>query len=98
MDFESLITFRWMSEVTSNLFPFKASLSRGNRKKSGGLRSGDRFGFGASDDRMLVRKKPDDLLQPTCLQLRHTGAALGVMEREQFPKTVGSFLGLFHSP
>ncbi|GFY00717.1 phospholipase D2 [Trichonephila clavipes] len=28
-----------MSEISSNLFTFKASLSRGNRKKSGGFRS-----------------------------------------------------------
>ncbi|GFT92441.1 hypothetical protein NPIL_525831 [Nephila pilipes] len=30
-----------MLEISSNFFPSKASLSRGNRKKSGGLRSGD---------------------------------------------------------
>ena len=32
-----------MSGISSNLYPFKASLSRGNRKKSGGLRS-DEYG------------------------------------------------------
>ncbi|GFU88581.1 hypothetical protein TNCV_4442581 [Trichonephila clavipes] len=33
-----------MSEISSNLFPLKASFSRGNRKKSGGLRSGENGG------------------------------------------------------
>ncbi|GFV66849.1 hypothetical protein TNCV_4258241 [Trichonephila clavipes] len=32
-----LVKFRWLSEISSNIFPFKASLSRGNRKKSDGL-------------------------------------------------------------
>ncbi|GFV60018.1 hypothetical protein TNCV_874271 [Trichonephila clavipes] len=44
MEFKSLVTFRWMSEISSNLFPFKASLSHRNRKKSGRLRSGENGG------------------------------------------------------
>ncbi|GFV24934.1 hypothetical protein TNCV_884001 [Trichonephila clavipes] len=44
MEFKGLVTFRWMSEISSNIFPFKASLSRGNRKKFGGLRSGENDG------------------------------------------------------
>ncbi|GFW47390.1 protein unc-13 homolog B [Trichonephila clavipes] len=39
MEFKSLVTFRWVSEIYSNIFPFEASLRRGNRKKPGGLRS-----------------------------------------------------------
>ncbi|GFX25369.1 hypothetical protein TNCV_1423541 [Trichonephila clavipes] len=35
MEFKSLVMFRWMSGVSSNLFILKASLSRGNGKKSG---------------------------------------------------------------
>ncbi|GFU18706.1 hypothetical protein NPIL_533621 [Nephila pilipes] len=34
-----------MSGILSNLFRFKASLSRGDRKKSGGLRSGEYGGL-----------------------------------------------------
>ncbi|GFT23309.1 hypothetical protein TNCV_2016041 [Trichonephila clavipes] len=41
MEFKSLLTFRCMSGISSNLFPFEASLSHGNWKKSGGLRSGE---------------------------------------------------------
>ncbi|GFT97282.1 alpha-tocopherol transfer protein-like [Trichonephila clavipes] len=40
MEFESHVTFRLMSAISSNLFPLKGSLSRGNRKKSVGSRSG----------------------------------------------------------
>ncbi|GFX20831.1 uncharacterized protein TNCV_78861 [Trichonephila clavipes] len=39
MHFKSLVPFRWMRGISSNLLPFKASLSLGNRKTSGGLRS-----------------------------------------------------------
>ena len=31
--------FHWTAVISSNLFPSKMNLSRGNRKKSGGLRS-----------------------------------------------------------
>ncbi|GFW40779.1 hypothetical protein TNCV_4368271 [Trichonephila clavipes] len=41
MEFKSIATFRWVLEISSNLFPSKASLNRGNRKKSGGLKSGE---------------------------------------------------------
>ncbi|GFY21543.1 hypothetical protein TNCV_1166911 [Trichonephila clavipes] len=41
MEFKSLVTFRCMSGISSNLFPFKASLSHGDRKKSGRLRYGE---------------------------------------------------------
>ncbi|GFU75637.1 hypothetical protein TNCV_2863511 [Trichonephila clavipes] len=40
MEFKSFVTFRWISGISSNLFLFKARLSRGNRKRSGELRSG----------------------------------------------------------
>ncbi|GFX38516.1 transposable element Tc1 transposase [Trichonephila clavipes] len=45
-----------------------------------------------SDGRVLVRRRPDELLQPNCLWPRHTGPTLGVMVegREQFPMTEGS--------
>ncbi|GFX11906.1 hypothetical protein TNCV_2996901 [Trichonephila clavipes] len=45
MEFKSIVTFRWMSGIPSNFFPFKASFSRGNRKKSGRLRSSENSGF-----------------------------------------------------
>ena len=44
MVFKSLATFHWMLGILSNLFPFKTSLSRGNRKKSEVLRSGEYCG------------------------------------------------------
>ncbi|GBN30120.1 hypothetical protein AVEN_174380-1 [Araneus ventricosus] len=40
---------------------------------------GSRFSFGASDGRVLVRRRPGELLQPTCLQSRHSGPTSGVM-------------------
>ncbi|GFV16431.1 transposable element Tcb2 transposase [Trichonephila clavipes] len=44
MEFKSLVTFRWMSEISSNLFSLKASLSHEKRKKFGGLRYGENGG------------------------------------------------------
>ena len=41
MVFTSLVTFRLMSGILSNLFPFKASLNHGNTRKSGGLKSSE---------------------------------------------------------
>ncbi|GFV37214.1 hypothetical protein TNCV_1056181 [Trichonephila clavipes] len=41
MELKRLVTFRWISEESSKLFPFKSSLSHRSRKKSGGLRSGE---------------------------------------------------------
>ncbi|GBM84571.1 hypothetical protein AVEN_33845-1 [Araneus ventricosus] len=38
-----------------------------------------RFCLGASDGRLLVRRSPDERLQPTCLPSRHTGPTPGVM-------------------
>ncbi|GBL92756.1 hypothetical protein AVEN_119136-1 [Araneus ventricosus] len=38
-----------------------------------------RFCLGASDGRVLVRKRPGECLQPTCLQPRHTRPIPGVM-------------------
>ncbi|GBO14120.1 hypothetical protein AVEN_217427-1 [Araneus ventricosus] len=38
-----------------------------------------RFCFGASDGRVLVRRRPGECLQPTCLRPRHTGPTPGVM-------------------
>ncbi|GBM94183.1 hypothetical protein AVEN_100403-1 [Araneus ventricosus] len=38
-----------------------------------------RFCHGASDGRMLVRRRPGERLQPTCLRPRHTGPTPGVM-------------------
>ncbi|GFU57940.1 transposable element Tc1 transposase [Trichonephila clavipes] len=38
MEFKNLVTFRWMPRISPYLFTSRASLSRGNRKKSGGLR------------------------------------------------------------
>ncbi|GBL78096.1 hypothetical protein AVEN_143391-1 [Araneus ventricosus] len=38
-----------------------------------------RFCLGASDGRVLVRRRPGEILKPTCLRPRHTGPAPGVM-------------------
>ncbi|GFY09042.1 hypothetical protein TNCV_4662331 [Trichonephila clavipes] len=38
-----------------------------------------RFCLGASDDRMLVRRRPEERLPPNCLRPRHTGPTPGVM-------------------
>ncbi|GBN07781.1 Transposable element Tc1 transposase [Araneus ventricosus] len=38
-----------------------------------------RFFLGASDDRVLVRRRTGEHLQPTCLRPRHTGPTPGVM-------------------
>ncbi|GBN73285.1 Transposable element Tc1 transposase [Araneus ventricosus] len=38
-----------------------------------------RFCLGASDGRVLVRRRPGERLQPTCLRPRHTGPTPGVM-------------------
>ena len=38
-----------------------------------------RFCLGASDGRLLVRKRPGERLQPNCLWLRYTGSTPGVM-------------------
>ncbi|GBM39405.1 hypothetical protein AVEN_97022-1 [Araneus ventricosus] len=38
-----------------------------------------RFCLGASDGRVLVRRRPGEHLQPTRLRPRHTGPAPGVM-------------------
>ncbi|GBM99604.1 hypothetical protein AVEN_99699-1 [Araneus ventricosus] len=38
-----------------------------------------RFCLGASDGRVLVRRRPGERLQPTCLRTRHTGLIHGVM-------------------
>ncbi|GFS52397.1 hypothetical protein TNCV_4851001 [Trichonephila clavipes] len=39
-----------------------------------------RFRFGSSDDHVLVRRKPEEFLQPNCLQpRRRTGPILRVM-------------------
>ena len=38
---KNLVKFRWMSGISSIIFPFKTSVSRENRKKSKGLRSGE---------------------------------------------------------
>ncbi|GBL96936.1 hypothetical protein AVEN_182517-1 [Araneus ventricosus] len=40
---------------------------------------GNRFWLGASDVRVLVRRRPGERLQPTCLRPRHTGPTSGVM-------------------
>ncbi|GBN74312.1 hypothetical protein AVEN_171802-1 [Araneus ventricosus] len=37
-----------------------------------------RFCLGASDGRVLVRRRPGERLQPTCLRPRHTGPTSGV--------------------
>ncbi|GFX26330.1 hypothetical protein TNCV_949281 [Trichonephila clavipes] len=44
VEFKNLVTFHWMSQISLNLFSFEASLSRGNRMKSGGLNSGENGG------------------------------------------------------
>ncbi|GFV74493.1 uncharacterized protein TNCV_5129351 [Trichonephila clavipes] len=44
MEFKGIVTFSGMSGISSNLFPFEASLGLGNREKSGGLRSADNGG------------------------------------------------------
>ncbi|GFU32043.1 hypothetical protein TNCV_186921 [Trichonephila clavipes] len=44
-----------MSEISSNLFPFKVNLSRGNRKKSGGLRFGENGGCSICTTHFFVR-------------------------------------------
>ncbi|GFU42141.1 uncharacterized protein TNCV_4553551 [Trichonephila clavipes] len=41
MEFKSLVPFHWISGTSPNIFPFKASLTRGNRMKSEGLRSSE---------------------------------------------------------
>ncbi|GBL94645.1 Transposable element Tc1 transposase [Araneus ventricosus] len=38
-----------------------------------------RFCLGGSDDHVLVRRRPGERLQPTCLRPRHTGHTPGVM-------------------
>ncbi|GBM05579.1 hypothetical protein AVEN_94840-1 [Araneus ventricosus] len=38
-----------------------------------------RFWLGASGGRVLIRRRPGERLQPTCLQPRHTGPTPGVM-------------------
>ncbi|GBN75642.1 Transposable element Tc1 transposase [Araneus ventricosus] len=38
-----------------------------------------RFCLGASDGRVMVRRRPGERLQPTCLRPRHTGPTPGVM-------------------
>ncbi|GBM03329.1 hypothetical protein AVEN_256879-1 [Araneus ventricosus] len=38
-----------------------------------------RFCLGASDGRVLVRRRPGERLQPTCLRTTHTGSTPGVM-------------------
>ncbi|GBN51054.1 hypothetical protein AVEN_236621-1 [Araneus ventricosus] len=38
-----------------------------------------RFCLGASDGRVLVRRRPDERLQPTCLRLRYTRPIPGIM-------------------
>ncbi|GBO29914.1 Transposable element Tc1 transposase [Araneus ventricosus] len=38
-----------------------------------------RFCLGASDGRVLVRRRPGERLQPTCLWPRHTGSTPGAM-------------------
>ncbi|GFT86137.1 hypothetical protein TNCV_3257361 [Trichonephila clavipes] len=47
MEFKRLVTFHWISGISSNFFPFKLSMSRGKRKKSGGQGSGERTPFHA---------------------------------------------------
>ncbi|GBL79540.1 hypothetical protein AVEN_18124-1 [Araneus ventricosus] len=54
-----------------------------------------RFCLGASDGRVLVRRRPGERLQPTCLRPRHTGTTPGVMVWGAM--TTGAFSRLSHS-
>ncbi|GFU58510.1 hypothetical protein TNCV_697691 [Trichonephila clavipes] len=57
MVFESPVTFRLMSGISRNLFLFKASLSRENKKKSGRLRSGVEDRENVEDDKRSGRQQ-----------------------------------------
>ncbi|GBM59499.1 hypothetical protein AVEN_70475-1 [Araneus ventricosus] len=43
------------------------------------LSAESRFCLGANDVRVLVRRRPSERLQPSCLRPRHTGPTLGVI-------------------
>ncbi|GFS92742.1 HTH_Tnp_Tc3_2 domain-containing protein [Trichonephila clavipes] len=44
-----------------------------------------RFCLGASDGRVLVRRRPGELLQPNCRQPRQSGLTPGVMSVDMLP-------------
>ncbi|GFW25814.1 hypothetical protein TNCV_1310731 [Trichonephila clavipes] len=74
MGFKVLVTFRWMSGISSNLFPFKANLSRGKWKKSEGLKSGERTPFQALPFRFrVVSETPEPILGD--IQFKEFGVA-----------------------
>ncbi|GFS71127.1 hypothetical protein TNCV_5049261 [Trichonephila clavipes] len=43
MEFKSLVLFRWISGISSNIFPFKGNLNRRNRQTITGLRSSESY-------------------------------------------------------
>ncbi|GBO33277.1 hypothetical protein AVEN_83751-1 [Araneus ventricosus] len=55
-----------------------------------------RFCLGASDGRVLVRRRPGERLQPTCLRPTHTGPTPGVMVWGAM--TAGALSWLSHTP
>ncbi|GBM97398.1 hypothetical protein AVEN_822-1 [Araneus ventricosus] len=56
-----------------------------------------RFCLGASDGRVLVRRRPGEHLQPTC-GLDTLALYLELLSGEQFPMTAGALSWLFHAP
>ncbi|GBN55869.1 hypothetical protein AVEN_87235-1 [Araneus ventricosus] len=57
-----------------------------------------RFCHGASDGRVLVRRRPDERLQPTYLWPRHTGPTPRVMVWGAIPMTAGALSWLSQAP
>ncbi|GBO27414.1 hypothetical protein AVEN_15899-1 [Araneus ventricosus] len=58
---------------------FQARAHRRTEWRSAVFSDESRFCLGASDGRVLVRRKPGERLQPTCLRPRHTKSTPGVM-------------------
>lgn len=55
------------------------------------------LGLSASDGRMLVRCRPGERLEPSCLRHRHSGhiEEVGMAVGRQFPMTVRALLSFF---